>query len=730
MHIHRPELLHPVQDAARLRALRGTSEVWRELDRLPEQLDELAACRAVRNDEARKAQARRELTGESPIETLGIWVYYPWSGTLIRVLPQAQFHELRLDRNRDKLTREEQAILLSATIVVVGLSVGSAVALTLAQEGVGGRLVLADFDLLSTSNLNRIRASVAAVGLPKTVVAARQIAELDPFIDVQCFSQGATPDNIERLFDGADIIVDECDDMAMKVQLRKTAAQRRLPVLMETSDRGLLDVERYDLDPNVPLLNGRLDSSLDPNHVRAMSAGERLGLVADSVGYEITTRAAASLLEVGATLSTWPQLASDVAMGGATVTAAARRILLGRCLASGLRVIDLDAALDRIEPATQAPEPDQQVRGESPASAPAIPPMSELQRALIEAAILAPSGGNCQPWAFRPCRSGEIVVEHDESRAQGMLDHDGIASLLAVGAAIEGMALRASQLGFHLIVEATGAAAGPVARASARPGATPDPLAAQLGLRFTDRRNPARVPLSTAARAAVLGTFRGDAAVSLVEDATVIDNIGDHIGATDRVRFLHPRLHEELWREIRWSKAQAAREPDGISLDELAVGPGDIPILRLLSRADVAADLRARGRGSRLAETSQNWCRSASALGVITVAERDPGQVLVAGRALHRMWLQAVAHGFAVQPVGVSLFMIRHLDAAGRFGYSAEDTAALRAADVAYRRAFALPPGTTPVLLFRILAGGPRYARTYRRPVEAAIRPPPDDDRG
>ena len=44
----------------------------------------------------------------------------------------------------------------------------------------------------------------------------------------------------------------------------------------------------------------------------------------------LTDRAAASMVEVKESVSTWPQLASDVALGGAMVANAVRRIALGR----------------------------------------------------------------------------------------------------------------------------------------------------------------------------------------------------------------------------------------------------------------------------------------------------------------------------------------------------------------------------------------------------------------
>ena len=51
----------------------------------------------------------------------------------------------------------------------------------------------------------------------------------------------------------------------MKVLLRERARELRMPVVMETSDRGVLDVERFDLEPDRPLLHGRMDGMTSDN---------------------------------------------------------------------------------------------------------------------------------------------------------------------------------------------------------------------------------------------------------------------------------------------------------------------------------------------------------------------------------------------------------------------------------------------------------------------------------
>ena len=98
----------------------------------------------------------------------------------------------------------------------VGLSVGQSIALTLVLERSCGEIRLADFDAVDVSNLNRIRTGVHNLGVPKVIVTAREIAEIDPYVSVTIFAEGLTPHNLQSYFSaggGLDAIIDECDSI-------------------------------------------------------------------------------------------------------------------------------------------------------------------------------------------------------------------------------------------------------------------------------------------------------------------------------------------------------------------------------------------------------------------------------------------------------------------------------------------------------------------------------------
>ena len=204
-----------------------------------------------------------DFTKDQVLEEYGVWIYYPWSNNLVHLLDEKEFVEVRTNRNKHKITQEEQELLATKIVGVIGLSVGQSVALTLAMERSFGELRIADFDKLDLSNLNRIRTGIHNLNVPKTVTVAREIAEIDPFLKVTCFHEGVTDGNLDNfLNDGGklDVLIDECDSLDIKIKSRLKAKELKIPVLMDTSDRGMLDVERFDLEPYRPIFHGFLES--------------------------------------------------------------------------------------------------------------------------------------------------------------------------------------------------------------------------------------------------------------------------------------------------------------------------------------------------------------------------------------------------------------------------------------------------------------------------------------
>ncbi|MEP0714415.1 MAG: Rv1355c family protein, partial [Algoriphagus sp.] len=392
----------------------------------------------------------------------GTWVYFPWKKSLVRLLPEEDFIKVRTQRNNYKITPNEQAELRKKKIGIIGLSVGQSIAFAIALERGCGEMRLADFDTLELSNLNRIKAGVLDLGREKVVLAAQEISEIDPYLKITLFREGIDETTIESfLSDGGDLdlLIDECDSLDIKVLAREKAKEKRIPVLMETSDRGMLDVERFDKEVNRPIFHGLIEG-ISSSSLKTLSKNQKLPMALKITGIStVSTRMKASLLEVNQSISSWPQLASAVYLGGATVANTSRRLLLGENLTSGRYFIDLDelikASIDM--PAAVATEsspsneyfisllPESSIVSDYRLSA------KELNY-LVEKANTAPSGGNCQPWKWIFDQNGVLHLMHDKNSSDSFLDYLGTGSLLAFGAALETLTLAAAKMGIDLTV--------------------------------------------------------------------------------------------------------------------------------------------------------------------------------------------------------------------------------------------------------------------------------------
>ncbi len=113
------------------------------------------------------------------------------------------------------------AKIKQATVGIAGLGgLGSAIAVALARIGVG-KLVLADFDVVEPSNLNRQQYFIDQIGLPKAAALEANLNRINPYVTCQAHCVRVTPENISGLFGEVDVMVeafDRADQKAMLLQ--------------------------------------------------------------------------------------------------------------------------------------------------------------------------------------------------------------------------------------------------------------------------------------------------------------------------------------------------------------------------------------------------------------------------------------------------------------------------------------------------------------------------------
>ncbi len=287
------------------------------------------------------------LQKETPLAEHGNWVYFSWSSTLVHILPEEDFYLVRTARNKNLINADEQAKFYNSTVGIGGLSVGSSVAFALTLQGGAKHIKLADMDRLALSNTNRILAGVDDLGVLKVEMAAKKIYEINPYATVELFPQGLTPDTLEEFFKGLDIVIDELDNLAVKYLIREHAKKNKIAVVMaaDNGDNAVVDVERYDLDENIPFFHGRMGEV----NYEMLKNLDKFGIgkmITKHVGPEnVTERMQQSLVEMGKTIVSWPQLGGAALINGAAVAYCIRKILNGQPLEANRSLINMDSML-------------------------------------------------------------------------------------------------------------------------------------------------------------------------------------------------------------------------------------------------------------------------------------------------------------------------------------------------------------------------------------------------
>ncbi|MDT5351830.1 MAG: hypothetical protein QOJ56_362, partial [Mycobacterium sp.] len=636
------------------------------------------------------------------------WAYYPWRRAVVAVLGPRGFRAVRLDRNRNVVTAEEQSRLGELRIGVAGLSVGHVIAHTLAAQGLCGVLRLADFDHLELSNLNRVPATVFDIGLNKAEVAARRIAELDPYLRVEVMDTGLTLDTVDEFLDGLNIVVEECDSLDMKAIVRERARARGIPVLMATSDRGLIDVERFDLEPHRPILHGLL-GDLDTALLSGMSSREKVPHMVTLLEAEhLSGRLVASVVEIDRTLSTWPQVSGDVALGATVIAEAVRRIGLGEDLRSGRTRLDVGLAFEHLD---QPP-----IRDRIADSAVYIDPASTLPGVagvIVGAAIRAPSGGNVQPWHVEAPDNAitiRLAPQHTSTIDVGLR-----GSAVALGAAVFNAKVAAAAQGVLGPVSLTENDDGVPLQAVLELGDARDSDLADLYQPMLARETNRRIGAASPIRADTIELLhtvsqREGARLHLLTSRDDIDAAATILGAADRIRYLSPKLHGDMVSELRWPNDQ--RSDTGIDVRSLELDPGDLAVLEILRRPDVMDHLLHWNAGTALGADTHRRVIASSGLAVIAV----PGSTLTdyarGGSAVEALWITAQQHGQAVQPIAPAFLYA--VDAEDFRELSTSFERELEELQSEFRRLVGMPAGTLPALVLRLTSSEPASVRSHR----------------
>jgi hypothetical protein len=281
------------------------------------------------------------------------------------------------------------------------------------------------------------------------------------------------------------------------------------------------------------------------------------------------------------------------------------------------------------------------------------------------------------------------------------MDVDFRASYLAIGAAVHNMRIAASVRGvlgpLEIMPDGPG---GPAAILRLGSGHDED-LAGTYPhmLRRVTNRNPgipARPVSGTGLSALAVAAAAHGAGLAVATSG--LGALAALLAGADRVRYLVPRLHQEMMGELRDPRTDDIER--GIDLRTLEMGPA-AAVLGIVRRGEVMAELASwDDAGHALSERVADLVTSCGALAAVTMDGFAPEDYLRAGQAMEAVWIAATAAGLAVQPI-VPLFLFTRDDAelravAGPYaGQMIEGRRELR-------ELLAIPDDSHPAMLLRV----------------------------
>lgn len=134
-------------------------------------------------------------------------------------------------RNLGWVTSAEQTLLRRKRIAIAGMGgVGGVHLMTLARLGIGA-FNISDFDTFDVVNFNRqAGAMVSTLGRQKVDVLAEMALDVNPELDLRCFPEGVSAENLDDFLEGVDLYVDGLDFFSFAPRRATFAACHRLGI--------------------------------------------------------------------------------------------------------------------------------------------------------------------------------------------------------------------------------------------------------------------------------------------------------------------------------------------------------------------------------------------------------------------------------------------------------------------------------------------------------------------
>lgn len=354
--------------------------------------------------------------------------------------------------------------------------------------------------------------------------------------------------------------------------------------------------------------------------------------------------------------------------------------------------------------------------------------MIPVIKKILEIAVYAPSGDNCQPWRFEV--DGDFLEIHNIEHPT--YDHPFYnfhqkGSFFAHGCLIENIIIASSQEGYSVGTELfpDNRNSNFVARLRFIPGsATRDELFAHIDRRVTNRKKYKKIPLSAAQQQALLNLNQlagTPVRVHLTDKREDLIRLGRALSVNEKIVLESKELHQTFFSHIVWSGVEEKKVRSGLYLRTMELPPPIRGIFRLIRRWPIQRTMNKLGFSKLAAANNAQIYSSGSAMGILTMENDSNNNFVSAGRIFQRIWLQCTSMGLSLQPITGILYLMARVLAGETGQLSRHHIELVKKSYGEIESIFGMSGATIPVL-FRVGYAAEPSARTSRKLPDITLR--------
>jgi hypothetical protein len=291
---------------------------------------------------------------------------------------------------------------------------------------------------------------------------------------------------------------------------------------------------------------------------------------------------------------------------------------------------------------------------------------------VLDLARWAPSGDNTQPWRFRIDSPTSALIRTFDTRRHCVYDLTGRPSHIAAGALLETARIAASMQHMHAEIARLPTPSEEDLRFRvdlvADPGVRPDPLAACIELRATQRRPFSRRPLKAAEKSCLQASVGSEFRVKWFE-GPLRARIARLMFESAKIRLTIPEAYEVHREVIEWG---ATVSQTGIPDRAIGLDPFGVALMRWAMQSWSRTRVLSTYFGGTLLPRLQleliPGFRCAAHLLICAASEPEGvDDYLRAGAAVQRFWLTAEMLGLRHQPEMTPLIFASYARQGRRF---------------------------------------------------------------